>query len=274
MSSFKIVVPPPSLQKYVKYFWTGEVYFNVDQPNFHLETANSKPQLLFRYCGDYISVDSFGKEVKTVKAGLFGQSDKHIKYELVSPKAGFFGVRFYPYALQKLFNIPSNEIVNGNIDVQTLLGANGSILLEKMVSATGTSQRVNIITAFLESQLQNCNETNDRIENAIKLVHLTKGRVLLPDLISCSYLSPRQFERRFKELSGFSAKTYLKIVRFESVVQAFQLSKLNFHKNLKRIAIDYGYYDQPHFNHEFKIFTGMSPSAYFKLSMENNITTQ
>jgi len=33
---------------------------------------------------------------------------------------------------------------------------------------------------------------------------------------------------------------------------------------LAQIALDAGYFDQPHFNKDFKLFTGVTPTEFFK----------
>ena len=78
-------------------------------------------------------------------------------------------------------------------------------------------------------------------------------------------LSQRQFERHFKYLTGFSAKTFFKISRFENLIEALGCASGNVPKNLTDMALEYGYYDQSHLNRHFKEFTGMSPSGYLKL---------
>ncbi|MNL74133.1 Helix-turn-helix domain protein [compost metagenome] len=33
---------------------------------------------------------------------------------------------------------------------------------------------------------------------------------------------------------------------------------------LAQIALEAGYFDQPHFNKDFKLFTGLTPTEFFK----------
>jgi AraC-like DNA-binding protein len=34
--------------------------------------------------------------------------------------------------------------------------------------------------------------------------------------------------------------------------------------NLNELAFTAGYFDQPHFNKDFKLFTGLTPTAFFR----------
>jgi hypothetical protein len=69
----------------------------------------------------------------------------------------------------------------------------------------------------------------------------------------------RQFQRRFKQLSGFPLKLYARIIRFGAAMQRYG----NNFRSLTDIAYECGYYDQSHFIHDFKEFSGYHPKQYF-----------
>ncbi len=78
-------------------------------------------------------------------------------------------------------------------------------------------------------------------------------------------LSERQLSRRLKISTDFSTKEYLKIERFERALKSlpsFQVGKLS------ELAYELGYYDQAHFNHEFKEMLGSTPIEYLKMLKE------
>ena len=58
---------------------------------------------------------------------------------------------------------------------------------------------------------------------------------------------------------GFDAKYFERTARFQSTLRT-QLNGTS--NNYVDIALDNGYYDQPHFIKEFRYFTGMSPKKY------------
>lgn len=75
-------------------------------------------------------------------------------------------------------------------------------------------------------------------------------------------LSERQFERNFKDYTGFSLRKYTKIKRFEQVYN--ELRSAQNIDNLTQFALQYDYYDQAHFNRDFKEFTNLSPLQLFQ----------
>jgi AraC-like DNA-binding protein len=113
---------------------------------------------------------------------------------------------------------------------------------------------------FLEARLKNVKNEYTRIFSSSNLMSDFTKATSLKELADNSFLSTRQFERRFKEFSGFTPKLFLRIARFNSALKGTFAGK-----PLTQIAYDSGYYDQSHFIHEFQKFSGCNPKDYFKL---------
>ncbi len=75
----------------------------------------------------------------------------------------------------------------------------------------------------------------------------------------------RQMERLFKKHVGYSPKQYAKVVRFFHIYH--QIIKSD--SNLSIEAVDAGYYDQAHFNKEFKKYAGSIPKERKKSHFYN-----
>jgi transcriptional regulator GlxA family with amidase domain len=99
---------------------------------------------------------------------------------------------------------------------------------------------------------------DDAIVTAITYVIHSKQIATIEQLAYRFNLSTRQFDRKFKAYAGFSPKTYLRLVRLSN---ALKQNKNN--KSLTQIALECGYYDQSHFIHDVKAFTGYHPGFYF-----------
>jgi len=112
---------------------------------------------------------------------------------------------------------------------------------------------------FLEARLKNERTEYAKIFSSVHLISSSGKMTSIKALADDSFLSMRQFERRFKEFSGFSPKLFLRIKRFNSV-----LKRTFEDKSLTQIAIECGYYDQSHFIHDFQKFSGRNPKDYFR----------
>jgi AraC-like DNA-binding protein len=141
----------------------------------------------------------------------------------------------------------------------TVLGPEGAALQEKIMLAATNRERVNIMIPFFERKLAAIKQHNAPMAYAIKNMIHAEGLVDIGKLAGDCCLSRRQFERNFKEMSGFSPKLYMRIMRFQAATKSYGMR----HTSLTDIAYGCGYYDQSHFIHDFKEFSGFHPREYF-----------
>lgn len=74
-----------------------------------------------------------------------------------------------------------------------------------------------------------------------------------------SGLSRRRFIEVFVEEIGFTPKLYLRLQRFNRILHRVYGAPA---VDWPEIAYLHGYADQPHFNREFREFSGLTPSQY------------
>jgi AraC-like DNA-binding protein len=72
-------------------------------------------------------------------------------------------------------------------------------------------------------------------------------------------VSERYLQRAFVSRVGVSQKQFIRIMRFQQVLQSISQGDL---ANLTAVAYTNDFYDQSHFIREFKSFTGFVPSAF------------
>jgi len=253
----KVIQPSQQLADYVRFFWFSEGNASIHNPFVHHAFAYPCPELIFCYKGQFSYNSEFAAE-RTLSSGIYGQTQTFSK---VASKVdfGIFGIYLYPHALPQLFSLPANELTNQQVDIKSLCGKEGEILEEKIMLALDNDQRVKLASDFLEARLKNVRTEFTNIFSSIKAISNYCPATSIKALADNSFLSVRQFERRFKEFSGFSPKLFFRITRFNSL-----LNKTFQNKSLAQIAYEHGYYDQSHFIHDFQKFSGFSPKDYFK----------
>jgi transcriptional regulator GlxA family with amidase domain len=72
--------------------------------------------------------------------------------------------------------------------------------------------------------------------------------------------SSRHLTRRFQDAVGISPKEFARVSRFLSALRCLRTAK---HHTLTETALVCGYFDQAHFNHDFREFAGMAPGELF-----------
>ena len=253
---FKVILPSPQLADYVRFFWFSEGDASTEKPFIHHAFAYHCPEIVFCYKGRFNYKSAFDAD-KVLVPGFYGQTQTFSRVE-ANTGFGAFGCYLYPHALAQLFSLPASELTNQSVDIKTLCGKDGEILEEKIMMAANNDQRLQLICGFLQSRLINVRKEFAGMCSSIKTISNAYHAVSVKELATNNFLSERQFERRFKEFSGFNPKLFLRIARFNAVLgQPFQ------NNSLAQIANEYGYYDESHFIHDFQKFSGRNPKEYF-----------
>ncbi len=253
------IQPPENLADFVQFFWVLEGEATSHQPFVHRAFADSCPELIFYYKGQFHRYVDVLKTERTFASGIYGQYEHHNRFK-INTGFGLFGVYLFPYALPRLFGLAAKEISNQQLDIENLCGMEGKFLEEKMMLASNNFIRAKIISNFLYSRLQKIKNENNNIVNSIHHIITTNNIASIPSLALSSNLSRRQFERKFIDYAGFSPKLFLRLVRFNSTIKKNSAKIIS----LTKVAYDFGFYDQSHFIHDFKKFSGYSPGEYFK----------
>ncbi|WP_343703285.1 AraC family transcriptional regulator [Chitinophaga sp.] len=247
--TYEVAFPGATLQHYVSHFWQSRWATGVQDHFVYHSTANTNTELAFAFRPR----NRHGHE--PVFSAVQGHTDSHSRIDT----GGFsemFGVSIHSYAIPFFFDIPSAQLANHVIDLAELPGANAAFLAKSLAAGRSFSQRMAIMTAYLEKRLRRGHE-DQTILHAIRKMKNMRGLVSIRELAAECALSQKQFERRFREFSSFNPKLYARILRFESSLSAYK--KLD---SLTALAHHLGYYDQAHFINDFRQFSGFSPRQY------------
>lgn len=249
--------PPPHLSGIVRFFWVLEHEPGGGQPYHHRTMADGCAEMVFHYRGIFDEISANGNKDTSFVSGLSGPSTRFRRFS-IQRNFGIFGVYLYPFAVTHLFNIPGTHLANQMPDLHSLLGKEGEILEESMVSAASHEERVNIISSFLLKKLAKAAPQQPGVFEVMKYIILTNGQTDVVTLAGKCFASVRQFERNFKNYSGLSPKLFSRVIRFHHT-----LAQYGRQKSLTEVAYEAGYYDQSHFIQDFKAFSGLNPKQYF-----------
>ncbi|WP_183573700.1 DUF6597 domain-containing transcriptional factor [Mucilaginibacter sp. X5P1] len=255
---YKIIPPPQHLKGLVQCFWTLDSDSNEPVPKDYFLMADSCPEIIFQYNEGF-------KNYSPQSARIRFQHSIHGKFD-VANKVGFFGVRLFPHAVNQLLNIPANEVVNDVFDFSDLFKREGAELADQVYSAINVQERIARVSFYLTNKASRYKI--DPLKYFVDKVLQSAGSVDIQTIQQESGLSVKQFERRFKAIAGFPPKYFARISRFQAVKDRYCLSQF---ATMTSLAYSCNYYDQSHFNREFKEFSGVQPLRYFKrVDQENN----
>jgi AraC-like DNA-binding protein len=247
---YALLPPPPALRHLVKCFWTIESSPATVNPKQYYLMADGCPEILFQFKGGFTAFAQQKAQVRAQHA-----CSRSLAME---PEFGFFGVRFYPFAIQQLLGMPASEVSDQILDFNDLFKQSGRDLCEKLLEEETAEERARLVSGFLQALVQD--KVLDPLYQLVNQLDCFDGQVDLTQLRHPSGLSIKQFERRFKAITGFAPKQFARIVRFQSTKRRYITHS---YASLTKLAYDCHYYDQAHFSREFKEFSGVSASHYF-----------
>nr|WP_241741671.1 helix-turn-helix domain-containing protein [Microbacterium yannicii] len=99
----------------------------------------------------------------------------------------------------------------------------------------------------------------DIVRDVSNAIAESGGRVPISDLGVATHASSTYVAKRFKEVIGVTPKRLARSYRFTATVLAIDVAAPI---EWGDVAARAGYFDQAHFVHEFREFTGLTPTRY------------
>jgi AraC-like DNA-binding protein len=210
------------------------------------------------------------KNQQTIVSGIF---DQMYSMEL-KPKTQYFGVIPYSGFLGvKSWKALPSELHENQYDLMDVIG--DAYLCEMIAGLGSFEERIHF---FREYFLKNMADKDYSYTLAGALSITTccaSGNISVEQIGDWSGYSYSYCRKSFIDRFGVSVKRYSQKIRF-SQAMALLLQNGDDH-NLVDIALKTGFYDEPHFIHEFKKFTGYTPRKFlnhiFALRKERDSAT-
>jgi AraC-like DNA-binding protein len=168
------------------------------------------------------------------------------------------GIIFYPYAIGQLLGCTAEAVSNIAI-TQTDLPAHLHLLWEQLAACTHPAQRILLVLQWLQNQLHSAPLSQPLVQFIRRYRHETAA-----EITARTGYSQQHLNRLLRRDTGVNLKTLQRIFRLNDAVQVLSLPSQH-SDNLTALAVDAGYFDQAHFNHEFKAMTGFTPAAFRKM---------
>ena len=169
------------------------------------------------------------------------------------------GVHFRPGGAYPFVRVPGGEIHNVRVGLEELWGARARELRERL-SAVGSPQaRVRVMEHALLVAAAGVMGRHPAVAFALNAFHGTPEMGRIAEVIDQISLSPRRFIEVFTKEVGLTPKLFCRVRRFQRVLKMISGGA---EVDWAEVALSCGYFDQAHFNHDFRGFSGICPSRY------------
>jgi len=256
MFPIRFQIPSIALRPFIQFYVQAEVSLR-DPLVIRPIPARASPMIEFVF-GDRFKVryrDS-RDEVTTPAVALVGMLTRPHATLLHQGTFHSFVIAFQVHGLTDLFGVPSSEITNHTYDADAVLGKPIRELEQCLGNCETFQQRVSVADHFFAERLKHA-QAVDRMGFAADQILSSSGKLSSAELAGQAGIGVRQFQREFSARFGASPKLFSRIVRFQNALDTKARSST---KSWTDVAYELGYYDQMHMVHDFREFTGESPS--------------
>jgi AraC-like DNA-binding protein len=218
---------------------------------------NTSFAIAFRFKGQISYIN--GIDSIALPTATFSGLRKSVRLINYAPETGVIIVLFKETGVPAFFKQPLHELFEESVSLNNFFPQpEVSIIEERLAEAASNNARVAVVEQFLCSKLS-YNKPDSLVSSAIAKIHLNNGMIRMDELAHGLYISQDAFEKRFRKMTGTTPKQFSSIVKMKAII----------HQNPAPIsfldmALESGYCDQPHFNKDFKIFTGQTPTDFFR----------
>jgi AraC-like DNA-binding protein len=229
------------------------------QPNSRLEIPVGLPAVVFTIGAPITLEDATGAGPPPQPMGSFvvGLRTRCLRGSHLGHVEGV-EVMLTPAGAYAALGCAMHEVANGVFPVAAVFGRPGRIVEERMAEAAGWSERFALLDEFFAERAGKGLEPSVNVHRAWSWLERDRPRATAARLADDLGWSQRRLELAFREQVGLAPVTIVRMARFRRAVRLLVRGG----SSLTDLAAHCGYYDQSHFNREFRAVTGTSPQRY------------
>ena len=216
-------------------------------------------QLMFHYGNPFAVCQPDHSAVSQPRSIISGLSNTYADVITQGPSGVIF-VEFEPAGACRFFRFPLVELENKSIDLADIFNREMKVVEDKLSCAATVEAKIEVIELFLLNQFVLIPAHDEALINkGLRIIEREKGQLTAAGLAGELCVSSRTLERKFALYIGMSPGHYCKLFRFRKILGGFGARK---NINLTEYACRNGYFDQSHFIHDFKMYSGYTPREF------------
>src|SRR5262245_31290424 len=175
------------------------------------------------------------------------------------PATQSVGVHFKAWGPAPFLPMPAAELCDRPVTLEDVWGRpTVAALRDRLATAAGPHE---MLTLLEDQLMRRFRETAGLglVRHAGGVIAAATGAVAIGELSVAAGVSSTHLVQRFKEVVGVTPKRFARSYRFAAAVLAIDPAGA---VDWAELAARAGYYDQAHFGHDFRAFTGLTPTRY------------
>jgi len=189
-------------------------------------------------------------------------SGMHREFLVIGAERGssMMGARFRTGGAAPFFGFPVSELSGSVVELDLIWKREILALREQLLETPAIDAKFELLERYLLGKAAPRMEQDRAVQAALYRLR-TWPVVSLKGLAVELGLSQKQMISRFDERVGFTPKVVSRLFRFHKALLAVHGAGAQ-PVNWADLALEFGYYDQAHFIHEFQEFSGVTPGVY------------
>jgi AraC-like DNA-binding protein len=176
--------------------------------------------------------------------------------------ARLIAASLYPAHAGPILGLPARRSRWRVVSLDEVIAARAEELAKRLEESPSITGRFLIFEDFLRDRLRRSRlAANPAVCRAVRRLLDSAGQVTVRSVSHELGCSPRYLELRMQEQAGLSPKRLARLVRFARAIEAIRTGRAI---DWLRLAAACGYYDQAHFNRDFRQFTGVTPTEFLR----------
>lgn len=252
--------PTPPLDRYIEVLWYQHIPIysarEIILPSPHME-------LIFNFAQPhkvFLSPD-LADFTTHEQAWLAGLQSRY--FTIQSTTSHLMGARLKPGGAAAFFPGDMSQFTDQVTPLHTILGPAAAAELHAALSAaTDDAARFTALEGFLLQRLTESRPGLDLALAAVERIQAAGGNLTIAELSAELSVSHKHLIDVFAATVGLRPKQFARVIRFSTMLPDL-LSGAQ--PDWAALAQKAGYHDQSHFNREFQLFAGLTPSQYLEL---------
>jgi AraC-like DNA-binding protein len=257
--NFLSYTPQSPLANFVELFWYFEGYGQESSRERVLPTGDA--QLVISLCDaplrTYEGED--GEQLLSYRGPLMCGPRSKFSIIDTAPLGSSMGVQFKPGGAFPFLGASAGELHNQNVPLESLWGKDAAELRYQLLEAKTPRRRFEILEQALLARAFPVMERHPAVSYALQAFQAVPHDQTIAEVTERTGLSSRWLIELFRAQVGLTPKLYCRLRRFQSAVKLISGQP---DADLAGLANTCGYFDQAHFNRDFREFAGISPTKY------------
>jgi AraC-like DNA-binding protein len=182
----------------------------------------------------------------------------HLVVEAPAHRTRVLGVRLTPAGAYALFGRPMHDLASLTVDLEDVAGPAAADLAGRCGSAATDDLCVRAAVLWVDARLARAIRLDPAVAWMSGQIRERHGAVSISELRKHIGWSKTRLTTRFAEQVGVGPKQYARLMRFSRALTLVHAETAS----LADVAVEAGYYDQPHLNAEFRELSGFTPREF------------